>query len=156
MELPGSSPAVFYLRNRTLILVLSPLVATLCLSRILAGVKSGEPWLNWLAGLVLWLFLFTLALRRRLVLTQHGLEYTDSFTTARVPWGQITRLSSRRTLGIWAVEGIELWTAAPKPKDRFIDLSQFSRSWRREPLGAILRERAPRLFHEAASPQSAA
>ncbi len=156
MELPGVLPVVFRLRNRTLILVVSPLVSVLCVIRIFANIRSGEPWLNWLAGLVLWLFLILLALRRRLLLTQQMLEYMDSFTTLHVPWAQITRLVSRRALGIWPVEGLQAWVAAPKPKDHFIDLTQFSRSWRQEPLGAILRGKAPHIFQESAVKGSAA
>ncbi len=156
MELPGISPPVFYLRNRTSILVLSPLVAGFCVYRILVGLNSGEPWLSWLAGLLLWLFLFIIALRRRLVLTQHGLQYTESFTTIHIPWAQVTRLAVRRTLGIWTVEGLEVWTGTPKPKDRFIDLTQFGRSWKQEPLGAILRGSAPHLFREPTIPPSPA
>jgi len=150
MELPSVSAAVFHLRNRTLILVVSPPIAVFSLTRILADLRAGEPWLNWLAAIVLWLFLLILALRRRLVLTQQGLEYTDSFTTAHVPWAQVSRLISRRTLGIWPVEGLEVWTASPRPKDLFIDLTQFSKSWRQEALGAILRGKAPHLFQESA------
>ena len=150
MVLPGISPAAFYLRNRTLILVLAPPLAAVCFLRTLAGVNSGDSYLNWLAGLVLWLFLLILALRRRLILTQHGLEYTDTFSTVHIPWAQITRLVSRKTLGIWSVDGLEAWTQFPRPKDLFIDLSQFSRSWRLEPLGAILRENAPHLFQQGA------
>ena len=156
MELPGISPAVFHLRNRTLILILSPPIMILAYARMLANLRSGEPWLNWLAGLVLWLFLLVLALRRRLVLTQHGLEYTEVFTTARVPWAQVTRIASRRTLGIWPVEGLEVWTQSPRPKDLFIDLPQFSRTWKQDPLGAILREKAPHLFQKGAPTGSAA
>ena len=110
MALPGLSPAVFHLRNRTLILIAFPVIAVLCLTRIIAGLRSGEPWLNWLAGLVLWLILLVVALRRRLVLGQHEIEYTDTFTTAHVPWSQVLRLESRKMLGIWSVEGLAVWT----------------------------------------------
>lgn len=150
------TPAVFYFRNRTLILVVAPPIAVFCFTRILAGLRSGEPWLNWLAGLVLWLFLLLVALCRRLVLTQHGLEYTEFFTTARVPWAQVTRLVSRRTLGIWPVEGLEVWTESPGPKDLLIELTQFNRSWRQDALGEILRSRAPHLFQQTALTRSAA
>ncbi len=149
MEPPGVSPAPFHIRNRTLILVLAPLVSILCLTRIIAGLRSGEPWLNWLAGLILWLFLLLLALRRRLLCTQLGIEYTDSFTTVHVPWAQITRVVSRKALGIWPVEGLEVWASVPRPKDLFIDLTQFSKSWRQERLGAILRQRVPQLFEDS-------
>jgi len=156
MELAEVPPAVFCFRNRTLILVLAPPVAVFCSTRILANLRSGEPWLNWLAGLVLWLFLLTLALRRRLVLTQHGLEYTEFFTTAFVPWAQVTGLVSRRALGIWPVDGLQVWTQPPRPKDLFIDLTQFNRSWRHDALGAILRGKLPHLFQESARKQIAA
>lgn len=147
MELPGISPTVFYFRNRTLILVASPPIAILAFTRILAGLSSGEPWLNWLAGLVLWLYLFVIALRRRLVLTQYGIEYTGFFTTVHIPWAHVVRLVSRRMLGIWSVEGLEVWTDPPRPKDLFIELTQFGRTWRHGALGAMLRSRAPGLFH---------
>jgi len=150
MELPSLSPSVFHIRNRTLILVASPLIAAISLSKFLAGLRAGEPWLNWIAALVLWPFLLALALRRRLVLTQDSLEYTDFFTTVHVPWAQVTRLVSRRTLGIWPVEGLEVWTESPGPKDLFIDLTQFSRSWRQDALGSILRGKAPHLFQQPA------
>jgi len=42
MDLPIVSPAPFYIRNRTLILVLAPLISILCVSRIIVGVRSGE------------------------------------------------------------------------------------------------------------------
>jgi hypothetical protein len=150
MQIPGISPAVFHLRNRTVILVLSPPIMILAFTRMLAGLRAGEPWLHWLAGFVLWLFLLILALRRRMVLTNEGLEYTEFLSTAYVPWAQVTRLVTRRTLGIWHVEGLEVWTQSPRPKDLFIDLAQFSRTWRQDPLGAILREKAPHLFQKSA------
>jgi hypothetical protein len=146
MGLTAVSPAVFRFRNRTLILVVAPLIAVYSFTRILANLRSGEPWLNWLAGLVLWLFLLIVALCRRLVLTQHGLEFTEFFTAISVPWAQVTRLVSRRTLGLWPAEGLEVWTQSPRLKDLFIDLTQFSRSWRHDALGSILRSRAPHLF----------
>jgi hypothetical protein len=149
MELPVLSPTVFQFRNRTLILVVAPLIAAFSFTRILANLRSGEPWLNWLAGLILWLFLLIVALCRRLVLTQQGLEYTEFFTTASVPWAQVTRLVSRRTLGLWLVEGLEVWTLSPRLKDLFIDLTQFSRSWRHDALGSILRSKAPHLFQQS-------
>jgi hypothetical protein len=146
MGLPGELPAVFHLRNRTVVLVVSPGVIVLSLYETLTGIRCGEPWLNWFAGLVVWLILLTSALRRRLVLTEQGLEYTDTFSTVRVPWPQVTRLLSRNVLGMWRIEGLDVWTASPERKDRFIDLSQFSRFWRHESLGRILRERAPQVF----------
>jgi hypothetical protein len=155
MGFPIVSPAPFYLRHRTLILVLALLISILCITRIIAGLRSEEPWLNWLANLVLWLFVLLRALRQRLLLTEQGLEYTDSLTTVRVPWAQITRLVSRKALGIWPVEGLEGWTAAPKPRDLFIDLTQFSRSWRQERLGAILRQKVPQLFQASDLTRSA-
>lgn len=150
MTLQDISPTVIHFRNRTLILVSFPPVAILACTRILANLRSGEPWLNWLAGLVLWLFLFFLALRRRLALTQQGLEYTEFITTTYVPWAQVTRLVSRKTLGLWLVDGLEVWTVDSGPKDLFIDLTQFGKSWRQEALGAILRKNAPHLFQQSA------
>lgn len=147
---------VFYVRNRTMILVISPLISVYSFTRISAGLRSGEPWLNWLAGLVLWLFLLLVAIQRRLVLTPDGLEYREYFTTAHVPWKQVTRLVSRRALGIFAVEGLEVWTGSPRPRDLFIELTQFSRAWRQSTLGAILRGRAPQLFQESAPSGNAA
>lgn len=156
MQAHVTSPAVFYFRNRTLILVAAPPLLILCLARILANLQSGEPWLNWLAGLVLWLFLLALALRRRLVLAQDALEYTEFFTTTQVPWAQVIRISSRKTLGIWTVEGLEAWTRLPTYKDLFVDLTQFDRSWKQGPLGSALRDVAPSLFRQPASTESAA
>jgi hypothetical protein len=155
MEVPHDLPAVFHLRSRPLILVAAPPIALLCISRVLVNLRSGESWLNWLSGLVLWLFLLFLALRRRLVLTGQGLEYTEFFTTARVPWAQVTRLVSRKSLGIWPVEGLEAWTQAPKPKDIFVELTQFHRSWRHAPLGAKLAANMPHLFQGSGTRMSA-
>jgi hypothetical protein len=118
--------------------------------RMLANMRAGDPWLNWLAALIVWLNLLILALRRRLVLDQYGLEYTDVLTTNRVPWSQVTRLLSRRILGIWLVEGLEVWSASPTLKEFFIDLSQFSSAWRQTEIGSILRARLPQLFSEPA------
>ena len=156
MEVPDDSPDVFHFRNRTLILIAAPPIALLCLMRIIGNLRSEEPWLNWLSGLVLWLFLLFVALRRRLVLSEQGLEYTEFFTTARVPWEQVTRLVSRKTLGIWTVEGLEAWTPPPKPRDIFIELTQFHRAWRRATLGTILQARLPRLFRTPAHNPSSA
>ena len=156
MGLPYPLPAVFYLRNRTLIFVVAPPIAVYCFTRILANQRSEDPWLNWLAGLILWLFLLFLALRRRLALTDHGLEYTDSFTRVHIPWEQVTRLISRKALGFWNIEGVEVWTKPPRPKDLFIDLTQFNRSWRYGAIGEILKARIPHLFAKAAPKQSAA
>jgi hypothetical protein len=146
MDLADVTPTIFHVRNRTLILVSFPLVAALCFTRILHGLRYVEPWLNWLVVLVVWLFLFAHALRRRLVLDQNGLEYTGLFTTAHVPWSQVTRLVSRKTLGIWPVEGLEVWFLSPEPEDLFIDLIQFNKFWRSDALGAILRKEPPHLF----------
>jgi len=143
---PEIPPAIFHLRNRALILVTCPAIALICLSRILESLKSGDPWLNWLAGLVLWLLLFFLSLRRRLVLAQDWLEYTESFTTLRVAWDQVLRVSSRRALGVWSVEGLEIWTTTPGLKQHFIELTQFDRAWRQADLGRILRAKLPHLF----------
>lgn len=150
MEVPDVSPAVFPFRNRTLILAATPPIALLCFTRILANMRSGEPWLNWLAGLVLWLYLFLLALRRRPVLTQEGFEYTDYFTTVHIPWAHITRLASRRPLGLWSIEGLEVSALSGGPDSLFIDLTQFSKSWRQETLGSMLRRTAPHLFEQPA------
>jgi hypothetical protein len=125
------------------------LLSALSISQIASGLRSGEPWLNWLAGLILWILLLILALRRELVLGQDGLRYTDVFTTVHVPWPQVVRLETRKTLGIWSAEGLEVWFESPKPKDLFIDLTQFDRSWRQDALGAILREKAPQIFDKS-------
>jgi hypothetical protein len=156
MEVHHDSPAVFHFRNRTLTLIAAPPIAVVCLTRLLSNLGSGEPWLNWLAGLVLWLFLLLVALCRRLVFTRQGIEYTDFFTTALVPWAQVTRLVSRKTLGIWPFEGLEAWTQPPRPRDVFIELTQFNRSWRHSALGAILQAKVPHLFHESGLTSSAA
>lgn len=145
---PEIPPAVFHLRNRALILVASPAIALLCLARILENLKSGDPWLNWLAGLVLWVLLFCLSLRRRLVLAQDWLEYTETFTTLRVRWDQVLRVSSRRTFGVWRVEGLEIWTTTPGLRQHFVELTQFGKAWRQDELGRLLRARLPHLFQE--------
>jgi len=150
MNPPSDPPAVFYIRNRVLILVAFPPIALFSLTRIFANLGTGEPWLNWLAGLVLWIFVFFLALRRRLVFGQSWLEYRESFTSTRIPWAQVTRVVSHRVIGIWPVEGLEVWTAAPGLNQGFIDLTQFSRSWRQGDLGKLLRAKAPHLFLEPA------
>lgn len=155
MALSGVPTAVFHVRNRTLILVVSPLILILTTTRIVANLRSCDPWLNWLAGLILWSILLTLALRQRLVLGEQGLDYTTFLNTIHIPWAQVTRINSRRTLWIWQFEGLEAWTLSPRPKDIFIDLTQFSRSWRQGPIGAILRSRAPHLFpRPAAAPDA--
>lgn len=146
MEHPDTTRAVFYIRNRTLILVLSPLVFILATSRIIANIRYGDPWLNWLAALVMWVFLFLLALRKRLVLTHDGLEYGEFFTTSSYMWSQLTGITSRKTLGIWTIEGLTVRTESLTTPENFIDLNQFSKRWRQEAIGAILRERAPHLF----------
>jgi hypothetical protein len=154
MDLPGISSAVFHFRHRAPILVLSLPIALFSLARALGGLRSGDPWLNWLAALILWLFLFVLALRRRLVIDSDGLHYTEFFSTDHVPWSHVTRLVSRRTLGLWSVEGLEVRAGGPTSRDLFIDLTQFAASWQQSPLGTILREKAPRLFQEPILPQS--
>ena len=146
MKTPSDSPAVFYLRNRLLILAASPFIIVFSYLRILSNLRSEDPWLNWFFALLLWVYLLALAFRRRLALTQLGLDYTDFFTTAHIPWSQVTRLVSRRVLGIWPVEGLEVWMASAPPKEFFIDLTQFSKSWRQTAIGSILRTRSPQLF----------
>jgi hypothetical protein len=140
------SPAVFHLRHRGALLVASPVIIALAIVRILNGLRSDAPWLNWLAALVLWLFLLSLAALRRLELDDNGLHYRDFLTTDHIPWTHVDRLAVRKTLGLFVVEGLEARTADAVPRDRFIDLTQFSRTWRHEPLGANLRAHAPRLF----------
>ena len=43
-----------------------------------------------------------------------------------------------------------MWTATPGLKHGFIDLTQFSKSWRQDDLGRVLKARAPNLFEEPA------
>ena len=156
MQPSGISTAVFHLRHRILILIASPPILLLCIERIAAEVRAGEPWLNWLASFVLWISLLGLALRRRLVLTEDGLAYTDFLTTDHVPWAHVTRLETRHRLGIWKSEGLRAWTMSVKPKDLFTDLTQFSKSWRNDALGSILREKLPRLFQQSTLTKRAA
>ena len=146
MELPGISPAVYYLRNRTLLLILGPLVVILCLWRFLQAYRTDEPSLGWAISLGVWLFLLLVAWRRRLVLTAAGLEYTATLATVRVRWSRVNGLMSRKMLGVWDVDGLSVRTEEPQPRDLFIDLRQFSRSWREDALGAAIRQRAPHLF----------
>lgn len=146
MQLPDGSPSIFHTWNRVWVLGSFPLVAALCLLGMRANLRAGKDWLNWLVPLVVWLILFMIALRRRLVIDQDGLEYTDVFSTIRVPWRQVTRLITRTTLGLWRADGLEGWIVSPEAKDVFIDLSQFSKSWRQDAIGATLRKMAPHLF----------
>jgi hypothetical protein len=154
MDLPGLSPAVFHFRHRASILLLSLPIALFSLARALAGLRSGGPWLNWLAALLLWVFLFVVALRRRLVIDHDGLHYTEFFSTDHIPWSHVTRLVSRRTLGIWSSEALEVRAGGSTARDLFIDLTQFGPSWRQGALGTILREKAPQLFQESVPPRS--
>lgn len=87
-----------------------------------------------------------MVLRRRLVLTQEGLDFTDDFTTAHYAWSQVKGIITRKVLGIWQVEGLDARSGLPDPKQRFIDLTQFDRDWRQGDLGRALRVRAPHLF----------
>ena len=152
----GLIPAVFYLRNRTAMLLLSPPVMLFCLAMIWSRVRAGELWLNWLANLVLWSSLLVMALRRKLTLTQDGLHFSDLMTSHWIPWPQVIRLETRRRLAVWTIEGLVAFTAEAKPRDIFVDLRQFSKSWRDGPIGAILRKRRPDLFAALALPRSAA
>lgn len=138
-------PAVFHLRNRVVILVASPPVLLLAGERFMNGLRRGEVALNWLAGFILWLFLALLALRRRIVLTTEGLEYTDFFAPARYSWSVVTDVVTRKFLGAWPVEGLAIRAGPPDFREVFIDLNQFGRSWRKGDLGAALRTRAPHL-----------
>jgi hypothetical protein len=146
MELPGISPAVYYLRNRSLLLVLGPFLAIFCLLRFFRAYRTDEPSLGWAITFGLWLFLLLIAFRRRLVLTPEGLEYTASLRTIRVRWPRVNGLLSRKVLGVWAFDGLSVRTEEPEPRDLLIDLRQFSRAWREEALGAAIRQRAPHLF----------
>lgn len=146
MELPGISPAVYYLRNRTLLLILGPVIVIFCIVRFFETYRTGEPSLGWAVTLGLWLSLLVVALRRRLVLTSSGLEYTASLSTVRVRWSRVNGLVSRKMLGVWSVDGLSVRTEEPQPRDLFIDLRQFSRTWREDALGAAVRQRAPHLF----------
>lgn len=146
MEQAARLPAVFHLRNRLLILVLSPIVILLCGIRVIDGLRFGEPVLNWVAALLVWLGLTAIAIRRRLVLTREGVEYTDFLAPARYHWSHVTGVIRRRVLWVWPVEGLAIRTGAPDFKEVFIDLTQFSRSWRQSDLGIALKARAPHLF----------
>jgi hypothetical protein len=155
MAISLTAPAVFYPRQRPLILVAAPLIALLCVTQVMAGLESGEPWLNWLINLVLWTYLFVFALRRRLVLTEVGLEYADLLQTIHVPWAQVTRLDSRTWLWVLPIEGLQAWAGSPVPKEHFIELTQFSRRWRDGELGLTLRRWAPHLFPETPPAEAA-
>ena len=146
MDLPGISSPVYHLRHRTVLLVLGPPIAAFCLWQLLRAFQFDEPWLGWALTLGLWLSILLGALRRRLVLTPEGVEYTTSLRTIRVRWSRINGLLSRRVLGIWAVDGLSVRTEEPEARDLFIDLRQFSRAWREESLGAAIRQRVPHLF----------
>jgi hypothetical protein len=143
-------PATYHLRNRTLILVISPPIVLFCLYQIIAYQRAGAPWLNWFFGLLLWCVLAYYALRRRLVLSEAGLEYRSDFSTLQVGWGQVVQLVSRRTLGVWQVDTLVVRSGSPVSKEYFIDLTQFDRDWRQGNLGTILRQYAPQLFPPAA------
>jgi hypothetical protein len=145
-------PAVFHLRNRAAILVLSPPVLLFCAGMGLARVRTGQPWLNWLAAFVVWIFLLALALRRRLVLTDEGLQYTETFSTFHIPWAHVSRAESRRVLGVWSIEGLVAWEDTPQPHDVFIDLTQFDKSWRQGALAIALQKRHPNLFSGSIPP----
>jgi hypothetical protein len=145
-------PAVFHLHNRTAILVLSPPVLLFCSALALARVRAGQPWPIWLAALVVWICLLGLALRRRLVLTDEGLEYTESFSTIRIPWAHVSRLESKRILGVWSIEGLVAWEDTPRLRDVFINLTQFDKAWRQGALAFALQKRRPSLFSESNPP----
>ena len=146
MRTPNNSPAIFYLRNRLIILAASPFVIAFCFFRILSNLRSDDPWLNWFFALIVWANLLALAIRRRLTLTPLGIDYTDFFTPVHIPWSQVTRVAPRRVFDLWTVEGLDVWVESPRLKEFFIDLTQFSKSWRGTVIGSILRTRVPHLF----------
>ena len=146
MQAQGDSPAIFHLRNRPIILATSPFIIVYCFYRILANIGAGDPWLNWFFALIVWVYLLALAIRRRLALTPLGIDYTDFFTPVHIPWSQVTRVTSRKVLGLWTIEGLDVWVESPRLKEFFIDLTQFSKSWRGTAIGSIVRTSSPHLL----------
>ena len=89
-----------------------------------------------------------MSLRRRLVISQEGLAYTGDFSFLRVKWSEVKYIETRRSGAnlFWKSEGLVIRTDLPDAKEHFVDLQQFSRNWRHEPLGQVLQMKAPHLF----------
>jgi len=142
-------PAVYHIKNRVLLigacifLLISTFFELRGESRSLFRCFTG-------VSLFVWTYILLIALRRRLAISQEGLEYDSEFTTLRVRWSEVKAIVKRRTINTlwWTTEALVIRTDVPDSKEYFIDLRQFGRRWRHEPLGAVLQMKAPHLFSD--------
>jgi len=130
----------FYMQYRILIFVLAPLLILLLLFRGYG--------LYGLIEILLCLAMLFLVYRRRLTLTEGGLEYRSAFTTIHAQWSEVQAVVRRRPLGPLplTVESLSISRGnLPQEEHAFIPLTQFGK-WRQSELGKVLQERLPTLF----------
>ncbi len=141
-------PGVYHVRNRVFIIILSSATIIWALLELFQVFTPPSPFLLAFIWLALWLYVLFNALRRRLVISEDGLEYTGDFSRLRVKWSEVKYIESRRQFLylFWTTEGLVIRTDLPDAKEHFVDLQQFSRNWRHEPLGQVLMMKAPHLF----------
>jgi len=148
---PGSFsqyPAVYHIKNRYLLIGISIfLIVTTVFDWRSGSWSPTYSCLLWI-GLFAWSYLLMMAILRRLVISSEGLEYTSELSTIRARWSEVKAIAKRRTFRTlwWTTEGLVIYTDVPDSKEYFLDLLQFGRRWRQEPLGATLQMKAPHLF----------
>ena len=148
---PGSFsqyPAVYHIKNRYLLIGISIfLIVTTVFDWRSGSWSPTYSCLLWI-GLFAWSYLLMMAILRRLVISSEGLEYTSELSTIRARWSEVKAIVKRRTFRTlwWTTEGLVIYTDVPDSKEYFLDLLQFGRRWRQEPLGATLQMKAPHLF----------
>jgi hypothetical protein len=137
----GLSPDVIVLRrpNRGLFIVLTLSLAILIL--LLALRSSTPPALYFLLAAI-YLGWALDALYRRLTVTPDGLVYRRLLSTTTVRWEDIRTIVSEGTLS--RQETLLVQPAGARPIR--IPISYFSRTWRNDRLGKILKDKAPHIF----------
>jgi len=141
-----ASHAVFYQKRRSSLLLIGAFVI---LTWLVYFLPRGSLPLLWLVLSIMMPALIFVAYRRRLTLTDSGIEYRSSFSTVRAQWSQSDSIVARRVLStaFINVEGIMVRTLeGPQFHRAFIPLSLFGNKWREEQLGQIVWAKAPHLF----------
>jgi len=137
---PHRRTAVFHRQSRTLFISL--MLAFTIITLIFAFVFGDTFYLVIAVADVL---IVIDVFRKRLLVTEQGLEYRAFFTTKRARWTDVKSIVTKGLL--FAQEYLCITTESPESgEEEFIPLSYFDKSWKDHILGAILRERVPHIF----------
>ncbi len=119
-------------------------------------IKTTAPRAATILWIVVWAYILLMALLRRLVINDDGIEYSTEANKLKVKWSEVRYIENRKSFAnLWfAAEGLVIRTDLPDAKEHFVELTQFGgRHWRTGSLGAVLQLKAPQLFSGVESNQ---